>query len=111
MPAPILARKDLPDYTVADLPLPSVVPPKPRTPIVAADIYPVAPVKTQPAGFNDALLSKGDSIAMDEIYLPGPLTPEQAVQWQDLPPEHLQDADMWLHRTEMKAMYGISERS
>ena len=36
---------------------------------------------------------------------------EQAAVWQDLPLEHFQDADMWLHRTQMKAMYGISERS
>jgi hypothetical protein len=45
------------------------------------------------------------------IYLPAQLSSEQIPTWQNIPPEHFLDSSFWLNRSQIKEMFGVSERS
>src|SRR5207253_178522 len=44
-------------------------------------------------------------------YLPIAPAASAAQLWQDVPAAHFQDPAWWLHRTKLKQLYGIQERS
>src|SRR5262249_34578912 len=52
-----------------------------------------------------------DQTATIDNYLPIAPAASAAQLWQDVPAAHFQDPALWLHRTQLKQLYSIQERS
>ncbi len=87
-----------------------------KTPLDASAAHSVSNADisiTDPNGKDSSMPTKDqDRVHQDQdvYYLPAPPSADQLSLWQDLPPEHLADPKLWLHRNIFKHLYGVSER-